>query len=101
MCELTGSNSTWVILEAHHIYGKSTPALRYDLRNGICLTSSLHEFKVHSSDPRVSTNYQQKIENRLKILYGSDIVEELKLLKNNPYADLRKIKQHLLEELKK
>ncbi len=34
-------------LHAHHIHGKSTLALRYDLKNGICCTGEEHSTRAH------------------------------------------------------
>ena len=35
------------ILHAHHIKGKATYRLRYEVLNGVCLTAGEHKFGVH------------------------------------------------------
>ena len=46
--ELTGKPGP---IHAHHIERKGNYRLRYELRNGIALTSGEHRFGVHGSDP--------------------------------------------------
>ena len=45
-CEICG---TTVNLNAHHIVGRINNALRWDLRNGICICVSCHKFSTHSA----------------------------------------------------
>jgi hypothetical protein len=100
-CEISGGVATNFHLESHHVFGKSTPALRYDLRGGICLTFTIHEFKMHSTDPKIANKYNKKAEERLIAREGKQVIEELKALKNQPYCNLRQIKKQLQDELKR
>jgi nucleoside-triphosphatase THEP1 len=36
-------------LHAHHIHGKSNYRLRFELRNGVCITGGEHKFIAHHS----------------------------------------------------
>ena len=38
------------ILHAHHINGKATHRLRWELNNGVCLTAGEHKFIAHKQD---------------------------------------------------
>lgn len=40
-------NAQFHILDAHHILGKSTMALRYALENGVCVTRTEHQTLAH------------------------------------------------------
>jgi len=49
-------------MAAHHIFGKKNYALRYDVRNGICLLNSVeHMNGIHSDDPIIHQEYSDKI----------------------------------------
>lgn len=39
-------------LNSHHILGKSTHRLRWDIDNGICITNGEHKFIAHGSQSR-------------------------------------------------
>lgn len=82
-------------LQAHHIAKKPCDFLRYDLDNGICLTSSEHVWGIHGKD-------EEEYRERIKLIRGQDIYEKLRMRRNNT-CDLRLIEMYLrkkLEELK-
>ena len=95
--ELSGKQG---ILNAHHFKGKGTYALRYDLRNGICLLNNEHLFKVHSKSYEVAKEYYKKLLTLLKQREGNDIEELLNLQKYNLNTDLKLIKIYLEQKLK-
>lgn len=76
--ELSGE----ITRNAHHVYGKSSKALRYDVRNGINLTIREHIYGVHNNDPSVAGYYQEEIRNKIKEREGKDIFETFMLEKN-------------------
>ena len=45
-CEVCGKDG---YLNAHHIVGRRNRALRWDLRNGVCLCPGCHTFKTESA----------------------------------------------------
>lgn len=51
-------------LHAHHILGKSSYRLRWDLNNGICLTGGQHKFIAHGSRERASEFEMWALEKR-------------------------------------
>lgn len=98
--ELSGKKG---ILHAHHFRNKKTYALRYDLRNGICLLIDEHLFGVHSTNFEKAKRYNEMILSILKKREGENIEEILIMQKNNLNADLKIIKIYLelkLKELK-
>lgn len=100
-CEITGNFGTIFLLESHHVMGKSTLALRYSLKNGICLIYSLHRFKVHSTDPKIFNKYKDIIKSKIILREGEGIIEELNIMKNQSHVNLKKIKQELQKEIKR
>lgn len=52
-----------IILTAHHIFGKSNNRLRYDLKNGICLSNySEHIWGVHNrNNPPLAYSIHEQI----------------------------------------
>lgn len=89
-------------LGAHHVHGKSTNYLRYDLRGGICLNNvKEHKFGVHSTDPSISGFYQDRIREYIKQREGENIFDILDLQKNTSGGNLDMIEIVLKEELKR
>lgn len=84
------------ILNAHHLFGKSNHRLRYEISNGICLTSGEHKFDAHGERAR-----QELFENKVRELRGKDIYDTLMRLKRHTGSDLFAIKLYLDNELKK
>jgi hypothetical protein len=76
-CEISGKLRGEVILDAHHIVGKPSHRLRYELDNGISITKGIHNFGAHGSKTR-----QVEFEKRVKQLRGEDVYERLLMLKN-------------------
>jgi hypothetical protein len=76
--ELSGKSAR----NAHHVRGKSTNALRYDIRNGINLTISEHVFGIHSHDPFTNKNYHEAIDEYIIKREGKDIFDTFMLEKN-------------------
>lgn len=101
-CELSGIfKAQGIVLAGHHAFGKSTYALRFDTRGGICLENYRHHIGgVHSKDPSVASVYHQKIMDRLKQREGDNIEIILLSLKRDTSADLQLIKIKLKQELK-
>ena len=95
--ELSGNNVDQ--LHVHHSAGKKTNALRYDLRGGIALTYREHLQGVHSSDPSVSWEYQNRIRDYMKQREGEQIFDILVMQKNNTGMKLDMIAITLKEEL--
>lgn len=63
------------ILHPHHLRGKSTYRLRYELENGVCCTSGEHKFGFHHAGRR--EGYEQKIAAKRR----PDLFEYLEKLK--------------------
>jgi hypothetical protein len=91
--EISGKSGA---LHAHHLVGKPTLRLRYDLENGIALTPGEHFYIAHN------TGRQEKFRENVKALRGEDIFERLTRYKwiKNP-VDLNAVKVYLQEELKR
>lgn len=105
-CGSYSDNGKVIGLEAHHIVGKPTYSLRYDLDNGICLTTKEHIFGVHSSDPYVAQTYQHKIREAIGEERWNRLVEkrqkpELKVNIEIVYAKLKNIWENLRNEKRK
>lgn len=81
----------------HHSKGKSSYALRFDIRGGICLTSAEH-FKVHSTD---NYDIQTQIRKVIKKREGENIFNILEIQRNRTKTDLNLIYLQLKQELKK
>jgi hypothetical protein len=80
-------------LDSHHIVRKPCYFLRYDLDNGICLTSYEHRYGIHGS-------HEEEYREHIKAVRGKDIYEKLMLRKNNT-CDLKLIEILLDNEQKK
>ena len=80
----------------HHVKGKLSYALRFDTRNGICITSGEH-FHVHSTD-----NYeiQTQIREVIKKREGENIFNILDCQRNKSNIDLEIVAFQLNQELK-
>jgi len=63
------------ILHAHHIMRKPNRRLRYELKNGICLTAGEHKFGVHGSR---AIEYEDRIKKHI----GEETYEWLKSLRS-------------------
>ena len=85
------------ILHAHHILGKSSYALRFDTRGGICLTAGEHNFKAHSDN---NYNFQTELREIVKRREGDNIIEILEMQKNRTGARLEIIVLELEQEYK-
>lgn len=82
-------------LNAHHLRGKSSYALRYNLDNGICCTNGEHFYGFHHTERRVT------FEERVKALRGAEIFEKLESLKHYPgKVDLGMVRVYLEHSLK-
>lgn len=85
------------VIQAHHLYGKSCYRLRFELDNGICITTGEHNYYAHGSRDR-----QDRFEDKVKKLRGERIYDHLRELKHLPTkTDLYVVKFYLEEELKK
>lgn len=85
-------------LEAHHIHGKKSYALRYSLLSGICITDIQHNFYAHGDDEILYKKFIKKVME----LRGDDIIDRLQAIKDDrTEMDLDKIEQSLKLELKK
>jgi len=60
-CEVDGSTQS---LNAHHIVGRRNLALRWDLRNGVCLSAGYHVFRTQSAHQDPIWFYNWLKENR-------------------------------------
>jgi len=76
--ELSGKSAR----NAHHVRGKSTNALRYDIRNGINLTVGEHLYGIHSTDPMKSREFHEVIDEYILKREGNDIFDTFMLEKN-------------------
>jgi len=81
-------------LHAHHIVGKPNYRLRYELKNGICLTAGEHFYGIHNQ------GRQKQYEDKIRQIKGEHIYEELNLLRHvKSKTDLKLIKIYLREVL--
>ena len=85
------------VLHCHHVKGKSSYALRYDTRGGICITAGEH-FKAHATD-----NYDMVtlLREHLKKREGKNILDILELQRNRTGVKLDIVKKQLEQELNK
>ena len=91
--ELSGKTDR---LNSHHLVGKASNRLRYDLDNGFCLTSGEHFFTAHV-EGRVA-GFREKV----KQIRGKDIFKHLRFIqKTGTNTKLSMVKLFLLNELKK
>ena len=90
--ELSGKTEA---LHSHHLRGKAGYILRYNLDNGISLTSGEHKFMAHN------TSRQFQFESAVKSLRGKDIFDRLEAVKNHSEPrTLAQIEEDLSRELK-
>lgn len=81
---------------AHHILAKPNFRLRYEIKNGICLTLGEHKFGIHN--PNRQAEYLDRIINHI----GKDTYEWLKTLKwCKSKGNLVLVKVYLQQELDK
>ena len=85
------------LLHAHHLLGKSSYALRFDTRGGICLTAGEHKFKAHSDD---NYSFVTELREIVKRREGENIIEILEMQKNRTGARLDVIVLELKQELR-
>ena len=90
-CEVCGATS---VLNSHHVIGRVNKALRWDLRNGVCLCVKHHEFGMQSAhqDPQWFMNWFMMTRN-----------DDYMYLQASKYIISKKTieeKQELLEKLK-
>ena len=84
-------------LQSHHIWGKNSHRLRWELKNGICITSGEHKFIAHGSRER-----QVDFERWAMQVRG--LTENDRLLwkhKSTKTVDLWAVKIHLQQEIEK
>lgn len=67
---------------AHHVRGKSTNALKYDIRNGVNLTLKEHLYGIHSHDPMLAREFHEVIDEYILKREGKDIFDTFLLEKN-------------------
>lgn len=94
--ELSGKTNQ---LQAHHVLMKPNLRLRYELKNGICLTLHEHLYGIHSKDPKTTREYERRINK----VTGEGNLLFLKTLKNchTPKSHLWLIKKQLENELRR
>jgi hypothetical protein len=80
------------VLCAHHLAGKNSYRLRYELDNGMCLTCGEHAFIAHRAD-RVGA-----FREFVKTKRGEDIYGALYLLKGGT-SKLWAVKEYLTQKL--
>ena len=97
--ELSGRTNDLEPVAGHHIAGKSNYRLRFEPRNGICISyQTEHEYGVHNSDPSISRKYQDLIIKKI----GYNTWEWLLSLKScKEKQDLTLIKLYLKQEIEK
>ena len=97
--ELSGKEGRQIggpsILHAHHMFGKSSYRLRYELRNGIALTAGEHTFGVHHQGRR------EAVEERIRLKRGEDWEYCSGLSKHPGKTDLKMVLIFLQNELRK
>ena len=95
--EISGINGKQIdpnsgsILDPHHIARKPNNRLRYELKNGICLTKWEHRYGIHG-------DYEEEYRDAIKRVRGEDIYEKMALLRNQTVKDLRLVKEYLEQE---
>lgn len=80
-CEICGLRNCQ--LNSHHINGRSPQTLRWDTDNGICLCTACHTFGSTSAHS-VSYEGQKKFHEKLELLRGKKLLEELAIKKGQP-----------------
>jgi hypothetical protein len=81
----------------HHIKGKSSYALRFDTRGGICISSAEH-YKAHATD---NYDIQTQMREYLMKREGEDILYKLELQRNRTGTKLEYIAMELEQELER
>ena len=81
-------------LVAHHIARKPNFRLRYEIENGICLTTGEHHYGIHGSQ-------EEKYRELIKRIKGEDIYDRMLLFKNSKSPSLILVKMYLEDKLKK
>ncbi len=102
--EISGrSKDQGFIMGAHHVFGKVSNALRYDLRNGICLDNNgEHINGVHNKyNYQIANEYAEIIRQKIIEREGVGIFEKLNQLKWITKIDLQLVKIKLEEEKKR
>ncbi len=83
----------------HHVFGKSSYAIRFDTRGGVCLTAGEHNYKAHG-DPYISYEFATTLREYLKKREGKNIIEILEMQKNRVGIDLNIVVLELEQKLK-
>jgi hypothetical protein len=81
----------------HHVKGKSSYALRFDTRGGMCITSAEH-YKAHATD---NYDIQTQMREYLMKREGKNILYILELQRNRTGTKLEYIALELEKELEK
>jgi hypothetical protein len=89
------------VIQAHHVYGKKTNALRYDLRNGIALAKKEHIYGIHNPDPSISGYYHEQVNTYIKLREGDNIFDIFAMQKNNTGINLSDVEIILKNELRR
>jgi hypothetical protein len=84
-------------LNSHHLLGKSSYALRFDTRGGICLTAGEHKLNAHSDD---NYSFVTELREIVKRREGENIIEILEMQKNRTGSRLEIIVLELEQELR-
>jgi hypothetical protein len=93
-CEISGLTKHQCKLNSHHIVGKRNFTLRWDLRNGICVSSSKHTLARQSLHQDPEWARQWLLENR------KEDFEYLESKKNMITKRTHSDKKELLKELR-
>ena len=82
------------VLNAHHLRGKSSYRLRYEIKNGYCCTKGEHKYGFHVEGRK------EEHENRVA-QQRPGIFDFLRMIKNEKSDDIRMIKIYLEQQLNK
>ena len=85
-----------VYLCAHHLIGKPNLRMRYELLNGVCITTGEHSFIAHH------TGREAQFKQRIKEIKGDDIfdrLEEMYILSKGQKTDIKLIEIYLKQRL--
>ncbi len=93
-CEISGMSKHQCRLNSHHIVGKRNFTLRWDLRNGLCISSSKHTLARQSVHQDPEWARQWLLENR------KEDFEYLESKKNVITKRTHSDKKELLKELR-
>jgi len=80
------------VLNAHHLRGKSSYRLRYELKNGYCCTKGEHKWGFHNEGRK--QDYENQVAKQ-----RPGIFDFLAMIKNHKSDDIRMIKMYLEKQL--